>query len=146
MSAIRIVRCVWGVSGWRGEEQGGVCRSCRARSVTRAAVTCDDASSQRVLRNISIPAAAIDRRSPDAHHYKSVSRANLILDFYRTSRVCCVFILFLFRDRPWIFRLTLWFSVELRGRFYLLFFISLCVINKVRWENKTGSIALNRFS
>lgn len=72
-------------------ERGG---SVAARSVTRAAVTCDDAGSQRALRNISIPAAAIDRRSADAHHYNSVSRANLILDFYVS--VACVVFLFLF--------------------------------------------------
>lgn len=90
-------------------------RACRVRSVTRAAVTCDDAGSQRALRNISIPAAPIDRRSADAHHYNSVSRANLILDFYVT--VACVVFLFIFYfvTRPWIFRLSRTLSEEFRG-------------------------------
>lgn len=101
-----------GIGVWCGGAAAGRgAASLAARSVTRAAVTCDDAGSQRALRNISIPAAPIDRRSSDAHHYNSVSRANLIFDFYRQRRrVCCVFLFlffyyyFIFVTRPWIFR------------------------------------------
>lgn len=111
---------------WRVSGEGARGRSTLAarRSVTRAAVTCDDARSQRVLRNISIPAAVIDRRSADAHHYSSDSRANLILDFY-VSVACVVYLFvffFYFCDE------ALDFSVELRRSFEVGSSLQYCFI------------------